>query len=118
MTSTEPHPITAAYALKAATLTGAKACGLEGQVGALKADMAADLMILDLQEPAFVPFNSAARQIVFSEAGRAVKTVFVSGRPVVRNGKLITVDEVFGGWRKAQKTHFDEKGVFDEIYSQ
>ena len=55
--------------------------------------MAADLMILDLQEPAFVPFNSAARQIVFSEAGRAVKTVFVGGRPVVRNGKLITVDE-------------------------
>jgi len=32
--------------------------------------------------------------------------------------RLITVDEVFGGWRKAQKTHFDDKGVFDEISSQ
>jgi sulfate/thiosulfate-binding protein len=32
--------------------------------------------------------------------------------------QLITVDEVFGGWRKAQKTHFDDKGVFDEIYGQ
>jgi sulfate transport system substrate-binding protein len=30
--------------------------------------------------------------------------------------KLITVDEVFGGWRKAQKTHFDDGGVFDKIY--
>src|SRR5713101_1413017 len=29
--------------------------------------------------------------------------------------RLITVDEVFGGWREAQKTHFDDKGVFDEI---
>ena len=93
VTDPEPHPINAAYALKAATLAGAKACGLEGQIGALKAGMAADLMILDLNEPAFVPFNSAARQIVFSEAGRAVETVFVGGRPVVRDGKLVTVDE-------------------------
>jgi sulfate transport system substrate-binding protein len=31
---------------------------------------------------------------------------------------LFTIDEVFGGWRKAQKVHFDDKGVFDEIYSQ
>jgi sulfate/thiosulfate transport system substrate-binding protein len=31
---------------------------------------------------------------------------------------LITVDEAFGGWAMAQKTHFDDKGVFDEISSQ
>lgn len=30
--------------------------------------------------------------------------------------KLFTIDEVFGGWRKAQKTHFDDGGVFDQIY--
>ena len=29
--------------------------------------------------------------------------------------QLITVDEVFGGWRAAQKTHFDDGGVFDQI---
>jgi len=29
--------------------------------------------------------------------------------------KLITVDEVFGGWRTAQKTHFADGGVFDQI---
>jgi sulfate transport system substrate-binding protein len=32
--------------------------------------------------------------------------------------ELFTVDEAFGGWRAAQKKHFDDKGVFDEIYSQ
>ena len=64
-----------------------------GKAGALKPGMAADLAILDLNEPAFVPFNSAARQIVFAGGGRAVETVFVGGRPVVRDGKLITVDE-------------------------
>ncbi|MHB1035633.1 MAG: sulfate ABC transporter substrate-binding protein [Pirellulales bacterium] len=30
--------------------------------------------------------------------------------------KLFTIDEVFGGWKKAQKIHFDDGGVFDEIY--
>jgi sulfate transport system substrate-binding protein len=29
--------------------------------------------------------------------------------------KLVTIDQVFGGWQKAQKTHFNDGGVFDEI---
>ena len=30
--------------------------------------------------------------------------------------KLFTIDEVFGGWGKVQKAHFDDGGVFDQIY--
>ena len=30
--------------------------------------------------------------------------------------KLFTVDEVFGGWQKAQTTHFADGGMFDQIY--
>jgi sulfate/thiosulfate transport system substrate-binding protein len=30
--------------------------------------------------------------------------------------KLFTIDELFGGWAKAQKRHFDDGGVFDQIY--
>ncbi len=33
------------------------------------------------------------------------------------NVKLFTIDEAFGGWRAAQKTHFDDGGVFDQIYT-
>jgi sulfate adenylyltransferase subunit 1 len=29
--------------------------------------------------------------------------------------KLVTIDDTFGGWAKAQKTHFDDGGVFDAI---
>ncbi|KKK38668.1 sulfate transporter subunit [Mesobacillus campisalis] len=29
---------------------------------------------------------------------------------------LFTIDEVFGGWKNAQKTHFDDGGTFDKIY--
>jgi sulfate transport system substrate-binding protein len=31
---------------------------------------------------------------------------------------LFNIDEVFGGWQKAQKKHFDDGGVFDQIYQQ
>jgi len=31
--------------------------------------------------------------------------------------KLFTIDEVFGGWQNAQKTHFADGGVFDQIYA-
>jgi sulfate/thiosulfate-binding protein len=34
------------------------------------------------------------------------------------NVKLFTIDEVFGGWDKAQKTHFDDGGTFDQIYGK
>lgn len=93
ITNPEPGRIHAGYALQAATLAGARAVRLADTIGAIKPGMAADLMILNLDDPAFVPFNSAARQIVFAESGRAVDTVLVAGRPVVRGGKLVTIDE-------------------------
>ncbi len=30
---------------------------------------------------------------------------------------LFTVDDVFGGWHAAQKSHFDDGGEFDKIYT-
>ena len=34
------------------------------------------------------------------------------------NVKLISIDDVFGGWKKAQRTHFADGGVFDQIYGR
>ncbi len=93
VTSPDPHPLDAAYALRAATLTGARALGLRSKIGALKPGMAADFMILDLNAPAFVPFNSAVRQVVYSESGAAIESVYVAGRAVVKDHKLSTIDE-------------------------
>ena len=50
-------------------------------------------MLLDLADPAWRPFNSAVRQLVYSESGRSVRTVIVDGRIVVENGCMVTVDE-------------------------
>jgi sulfate/thiosulfate transport system substrate-binding protein len=35
-----------------------------------------------------------------------------------RNIPLVTIDAVFGGWTKAQATHFADHGTFDRIYGQ
>jgi 5-methylthioadenosine/S-adenosylhomocysteine deaminase len=89
----EPGRPFATDAIRAATHGGARATGLEGVVGALKVGMAADFALLDLADPSFVPLNSAARQLVYTESGRGVETVVVDGRVVVENRKVVTVDE-------------------------
>jgi sulfate transport system substrate-binding protein len=43
----------------------------------------------------------------------AVALKYASSFPKV---KLFTIDEVFGGWQKAQKSHFSDNGIFDQIY--
>lgn len=80
-------------AIRAATLGGARTAGLEGEVGALKPGMAADFSVIDLSDPSFIPFNSAARQLVFTEPGRSVETVVVGGEIIVSNRRIVSIDE-------------------------
>jgi sulfate transport system substrate-binding protein len=44
------------------------------------------------------------------------KAVAAKYSSVFPNLKLFTIDEVFGGWKQAQKTHFADGGSFDQIY--
>lgn len=93
VTQPEPGPPTAAEAIRCATIAGARTAGLDDRVGALRPGMAADLFILDLADPSFVPLNSVARQVVFTESGRGVETVIVDGRVVVADRRVTTIDE-------------------------
>jgi guanine deaminase len=88
-----PGPPQAVAAIEAATRGGAHAVGRADQLGAIAPGYKADLSILSLAEPAFVPLNSVARQLVYAEAGRAVETVLVDGKVVLRHGKLATIEE-------------------------
>ncbi len=74
----EPTGILAEQALHAATAGGARAVGLFGQVGEIRPGMLADLTMIDLADLAYLPFNSAARQLVYSETGRGVHTPTLS----------------------------------------
>lgn len=89
----EEGPPHAVDALRAATTGGARAVGLAGEVGAIRAGMKADLVILDLADPVFVPLNSAARQMVYGEGGRGVETVLIDGRIVMDQRRITLLDE-------------------------
>jgi 5-methylthioadenosine/S-adenosylhomocysteine deaminase len=55
--------------------------------------MQADLVAYDTTHPSWRPFNSAARQLVFSETGLGIRHVWVGGRRIVADGQSTLVDE-------------------------
>jgi 5-methylthioadenosine/S-adenosylhomocysteine deaminase len=83
----------AAQAFKAATIGGADALGLAGQVGRIKEGYRADILLFDLTDPVWKPFNSAVRQLVYGETGRALRTVIVDGEVAVRDNRVTAMDE-------------------------
>jgi cytosine/adenosine deaminase-related metal-dependent hydrolase len=89
----EPGPHLAHEALRHATLGGARSAMLDGQLGALKPGYKADLVLLDMNDTAYLPYNSAARQLVYTETGRAIDTVIVEGRVVIKDRVVKTIDE-------------------------
>ncbi len=71
---------------------GARSTLLQGQAGALAPGYQADLVLLRLDDPAFVPFHRPPNHLVYCESGRNVDTVFVGGRVVVEQGRVTTVN--------------------------
>lgn len=84
--------LTAAQALAAATEGSAQALGFGGEIGRIAVGSAADLVLLDLSRPHYVPRNDLTAQIVYGEDSSGVRDVFVAGRRVVRDRRLTTVD--------------------------
>lgn len=80
-------------AVRYATLGSARSACMDTVIGALKPGYKADMMLLDLNDTAYLPFNSAARQLVYTETGRAIDNVIIDGRVVVKDRKVTTIDE-------------------------
>jgi sulfate transport system substrate-binding protein len=55
-----------------------------------------------------------AAQNFYRPRDPGIASEFASRFPTI---KLFSIDEVFGGWPKAQKEHFDDGGIFDQIYA-
>ena len=89
----EPGPALAHEVLRHATLGNARTAGLAGRLGAIRPGYKADLILIDLNDVAYLPYNSAARQLVYTEAGRGVESVIVDGRVVIKERKVTTIDE-------------------------
>src|SRR5207248_5434072 len=80
-------------ALFAATLGGARALGLDGQIGALAVGMSADLTVVDLRFAHQQPNTLPEDVIIFSSSGRDVICTMVSGKEVYRAGHVNAVAE-------------------------
>lgn len=85
--------ITAEEVLRTATLGGAKALGLEGQVGELREGSQADFAVVSLGSVHQIPSYDAINTLVFSSSGCDVVLTVVAGREVYREGRVTTVDE-------------------------
>ncbi len=88
--------LSAQQVLDFATINSAKALGLEKQIGSIEVGKKADIIILDINKPHFKPILSDASlvsHLVYSSSGSDVETVIVDGEAVMRNKKLMTVDE-------------------------
>lgn len=82
----------AAHVLNLATLSGAKALGLEGKIGSLEPGKAADLIVVGLHHPHMQPVHDVPSQLAYSATGLEVETVFCHGRLLFDRGEFKTLD--------------------------
>lgn len=79
--------------LEMATVNGAKALGMDSLIGSLKEGMKADIILIDLDKPHFVPLHDLCANIVYSGSGRDVKTVIVDGKILMKDYEVLTLDQ-------------------------
>jgi len=86
-----PDAMPAAQVLELATLGGARALGLEQEIGSIEVGKKADLIVLDLSGPHVQPESAdLVSRIVYSAQASDVRHVIVDGKVVVKDGGLRT----------------------------
>lgn len=89
----DPRALGAKGALEMATIEGARALHMEKEIGSLETGKKADFVILTLDVPNAVPMYDVYSQIVYALKASEVETVVVGGKLLLKDGKLLTVDE-------------------------
>lgn len=81
-----------------ATINGAKALGLENEIGSLESGKYADVTVLDVDRVEMIPLFDIVSQIVYCGQRDIVSDVFVGGKQLLRNGLFTTINpyELFG----------------------
>jgi len=89
----DPEIMGAEQAIEMATINGAKAMGMEGEIGSIEAGKKADIVIFDANRPEWRPLYNEIQNLVHSATGDSVEKVIIDGRIVLDNGKFLTADE-------------------------
>ncbi len=79
--------------LRMATIDGARALGLDEEIGTIEAGKRADLTLLNVDALHTTPHPDPVSTIVYAAEASDVETVIIDGRVVMRSGRLMTMDE-------------------------
>jgi 5-methylthioadenosine/S-adenosylhomocysteine deaminase len=93
ITKMDPLALNAKAVVEMATIDGARALHMEKEIGSLEAGKKADLVLISLDEPNAVPMYDIYAQLAYSLKASDVETVVIGGRVVMRDRKLLTVNE-------------------------
>jgi len=89
----DPQIMPAETALEMATINGAKALGWDREIGSLEVGKKADFIAVDIHKPHLTPSPNPVSTVVHCATGADVTLVVIDGRAVVRDGKVLTLDE-------------------------
>ena len=93
ITKMDPRALGAQAVVEMATIEGAKALHMEKEIGSLEVGKKADIILIGLDEPNAVPMYDIYAQLVYALKGSDVETVVIGGRVVMRDRKLLTLNE-------------------------
>jgi 5-methylthioadenosine/S-adenosylhomocysteine deaminase len=99
------QPLSSTELLRMATIDGARALGLDREVGSLESGKSADITAIDLRGAGYSETPDPAALLIYSGSGRDVQHVWVAGEQLVRDRQLVRRD--FADIRQAYSTAYD-----------
>jgi 5-methylthioadenosine/S-adenosylhomocysteine deaminase len=93
ITKMNPLALNAKAVVEMATIDGARALHMEKEIGSLEPGKKADFILIGLDKPHAVPMYDIYAQLAYALKGSDVETVVIGGRVVMRDRKLLTVNE-------------------------
>ena len=88
----DPRAVSASVALAMATIDGARALGMEKQIGSLEAGKRADLLIVSMSSARQTPMYDPVSHLVYVTRGDDVRTTVVNGKVLMRDRKVLTLE--------------------------
>ena len=94
VSNSDPTIANAQTILDMATINGAKALGIEKQIGSLEKSKKADIIIIDFNKPHLTPCYNPISHLVYSVSGSDVDSAIINGKIVMEKRKILAINEV------------------------
>ena len=93
LTTGDPRAVPAGAALAMATIEGARALGMDDRIGSLEPGKRADLILVSTAGARHTPMYDPVSHLVYVTRGDDVRTSIVNGKVLMRDRKVLTLDE-------------------------